>query len=240
MKDSIPRISTLRVATSHERTLALEVLAATYCDEKGWVTDPRGQFPEDDLGRADLAWFMVCDGEQPVGVLRVLYDPPLHVYRDYDLRWLDPQMDVEALLGANRVAEIGRFAVLPGRRRHHFIAVALLRAAIMDTVRRGYSHYVTDVFEGEVNSPYEFHTRVLGFRPVATHSDGELLCTNRRITLVLDLRECYQRLRSDNGLFYRMMTAGWDTALHETLQQAPAEGLQDHHAEPRDATALFA
>ena len=34
--------------------------------------------------------------------------------------------------------------------------------------------------------------RVMGFRPVASHDHGELNCTSRRITLVLDLKSSYQ------------------------------------------------
>lgn len=213
------RLSTLRVEDEATRLQALEVLRATYRDEKGWVSDEEKQVPEDDLQRPDVSWFVVQEDGRPVGVLRVLYDPPLHLYREYGLDLLDKTADIEAFLKAHRIAEIGRFAVLPEKRRFTVIVLALIRAAITETVDRGYDYYITDVFEDDPHSPYEFHTRVLGFVPVATHAVGELNCTSRRITLVLDLRQCYRRMSSGNGYFYRFITEGWDERLHRLMSQ---------------------
>jgi hypothetical protein len=92
-----------------------------------------------------------------------------------------------------------------------------MKAATEDTVRREYSHLITDVFEGERHSPYYFHKRVIGFQTVATHDKGELNCRLRRITMLLNLREAYQRLRLSQSRFYRFLTEGWDDALHRRL-----------------------
>jgi hypothetical protein len=92
-----------------------------------------------------------------------------------------------------------------------------MRAATADTVARGYTHFITDVFEHDPHSPFGFHTRVMGFTPVATHAHGELHCASRRITLVLDLRAAYQRLRRRSTWFFRYLTAAWDEALHRKL-----------------------
>jgi hypothetical protein len=105
-------------------------------------------------------------------VLRVSYAPPIDQYREYQPELLVPGLDVDAFLAQNRIAEIGRFAVVPEERRRPEAAVALMRAACRETLERGFTHYVTDIFEDDPHSPYRFHTRVMGFQPVATHADG--------------------------------------------------------------------
>lgn len=231
-------VHAIQIRDDAQRLLALDVLRATYRDEKGWVDDEVSQLPSMELQRAGVAWFLALDGVRPVGVLRVLYDPPLDQYRSYGLEMLDDRIDIDAFLREHRIAEIGRFAVIADKRRNMSIALALLREAISDTVRRGYSHYVTDVFEGEVNSPYQFHTRVLGFIPVATHATGELHCAHRRVTLVLDLRDCYARLSAANGYFFRLITQGWDETLHRALRAAaPPLSSRSERAAPEASAA---
>jgi hypothetical protein len=58
---------------------------------------------------------------------------------------------------------------------------------------------------------------VMGFYPVATHEVGELNCRNRRITMVLDLKAAYQRLKRRGNWIYRYLTFNWDDALHRRL-----------------------
>ena len=206
----------LRVRDEAGRNLALEVLRSTYRDEKGWVDDENGQLPADELDRTDRSWFVAMRDGRPIGVLRVLYDPPLGLYREYQMKLLVP-VDIEAFVRDNRIAEVGRFAVVPDCRRDITVVAALMRAAVHETVARGYTHYITDVFEDDPHSPYDFHTRVLGFAPVATHDVGELNCTSRRITLVLDLRAGYRRLKQNGGWIFRFITREWDEALHRRM-----------------------
>ena len=99
------------------------------------------------------------------------------------------------------------------------VAVALMRVAANGAVARGYMHLVTDVFEDDPHTPYRFHTRVMGFDPVATHEFGELHCRSRRITLVLDIRSAYARLKSQGGWPYPYLTSDWDETLHQRLAQ---------------------
>lgn len=54
----------------------------------------------------------------------------------------------------------------------------------------------------------------MGFDPVATHERGELACASRRITLILDLKAAYQRLRRRKGWIFRAPAADWDEGLH--------------------------
>lgn len=207
----------LRVTDEQGRRLALDVLRSTYREEKGWVNDEAGQVPVDDPQRPDRSWFVALRNGRPVGVLRVLYDPPLGLYREYQMQFLVGDIDIEAFLAENRIAEVGRFAVVPECRRDITVVAALMRAAVHETVARGYTHYITDVFENDEHSPYDFHTRVLGFVPVATHDVGELHCDSRRITLVLDFRESYRRLKERGGWIFRFITREWDESLHRRL-----------------------
>ncbi len=211
------RLVVFRVEDEEGREKARQVLRATYRDEKGWVQEEDRQIPPEDLQRDDVSWFVVCDGDRPVGVLRVLYDPPLELYREYGFELTDTGIDVEKFIRENRIAEIGRFAVLPEYRKHVVVVAALMRAASTETVARGYTHYITDVFEDDPHSPYKFHTRVMGFVPVATHEVGELNCRSRRITLILDLREAYRRLRRQGSWLFRFLTGDWPEALHRRL-----------------------
>jgi hypothetical protein len=208
------RVESVRVADEAGRRAALEVLGATYRNEKGWVSDAAHQFPAGDLERRDMAWFVVHLGERPVGVLRTLFDPPLLQYAGYGLRLVDPHVDVEQFLRQHRIAEVGRFAVVPEHRGNMMLVAALMRAATEEMVTRGCTHAITDVFEDDPHSPLGFHTRVMGFRPVATHDHGELNCDSRRITLLLDLAAAYRRLKARGNWLYRYLTARWPDALH--------------------------
>jgi hypothetical protein len=208
------RVVSVRIRDESGRAAALDVLGATYRNEKGWVSDPRHQFPPADLERHDIAWYIVRLEGRPVGVLRTLFDPPLLQYARYGLRLIDPRVDVEKFLRQHRIAEVGRFAVLPEHRGNMMLVAALMRSATEEMVTHGYTHVITDVFEDDPHSPLGFHTRVMGFRPVATHDHGDLNCKSRRITLLLDLESSYRRLKARGNWIYRYLTARWPYALH--------------------------
>lgn len=215
MSRSIP---TAKQVTSHEdRERALQVLTKVYEKEKGWVGEGESLFPVQDLDDESVAWFLAEQDGRPLGTTRVLYDLPKELYAAYGFDLVDADLDVEAFLEHNRVAEIGRFAVVAESRASFLISAALMKATTEETVRREYSHYVTDVFEDEENSPYGFHRRVLGFRTVATHRTGELNCTSRRITMLLDLNEAFKRLQAKNSWIFRFVIDGWDEPLVRRL-----------------------
>jgi len=213
----IPSIRAIKVVDEETRKKALQVLKTIYCQEKNWVGDEGKMFDASDLKNPDVSWFIALDKEQPVGVLRVLYAPPLDLYKAYGFKKLDCPIDVEKCVSSLKIAEIGRFAVLPECRNNIVIVGELMRAGVEDTIARGFTHYITDVFEGEVNSPYQFHTRVMGFIPVATHDVGELNCPNRRVTMVLDLFSYYRRLKKRGGWIFRVLTGKWPKELHEKM-----------------------
>jgi len=211
------RVQAARVIDEAGRRQVVEVLRATYQREKHWVTDPESHAPQADLVRDDIAWFIATIRGRPAGVLRVHFAPPFAQYAAYGFKLIDPSVDVNEFIKHHRVAEIGRFAVLPRYRGQFLLAAALMRAAAAETVARGFTHFVTDVFEDDPHSPYGFHTRVIGFHPVATHDTGELRSRSRRITLVLDLRAAYQRLKRSGNWVFRYVTGGWPDALHQRL-----------------------
>jgi hypothetical protein len=71
------RSSVIRVTDEAGRQSALAVLRATYRNEKNWTTDEETLFAESDLQTENISWFVVFYGDEPVGVLRVFYDPRL-------------------------------------------------------------------------------------------------------------------------------------------------------------------
>jgi hypothetical protein len=206
-------------ATPANRRDALSVLNETYAQEKRWVETAADLFPAADLETDAVSWIVATVDGDPAGVLRVHFDPPLQHYRDYDFDPLDgaADLDVDAFIREHDIAQIGPFAVRPAYRRRFRVVFWLMRVAGAETLDRGYTHYVTDIFEDEEHSPYRFHTRVLGFRPVATHEAGEMNCLHRRITLVLNLKEAYQRLRESRNRLYRFLTDGVDAPLLHQL-----------------------
>ena len=206
-----------RVDDEAGRRHVIGVLAATYCLEKRWVSDPEAQIPPGDVAREDVDWFVAFAGGEPSGVVRLLREPPIAAYARYHLKSLDPQTRIEDFIGLTGIAEVGRFAVLPDRRRQFMVAAALMRAVTVVALQNDVTRLITDVFEDDPNSPFGFHTRVLGFRPVATHDFGELNSASRRITLVLDIASAYKRLRNRNHWFYRYVTCALSEELHERL-----------------------
>ncbi len=216
MKSTL-RIAVRRVETEAERRNALSILKIIYQDEKAWVSDAEAQFPADDLSRKDISWFIAMRRSEPIGVLRVCYDPPVQQYLQYGLKLIDRDLDIARMIERERIAEIGRFAVHPELRGDLLVASRLMGAATREIVSRQYTQLITDVFEADPHSPLGFHTRVIGFRPIATHEIGDLLYKGRRITLVLDVKAAYLRLKRQSNWFFRTMTRGWTDAMHKHL-----------------------
>ena len=110
-----------------------------------------------------------------------------------------------------RFVDIGRFMIVPAYRRNIRVVMRLMRAAIIEVVGRGYTHFLTDVFEEDPHSPLHFHTRVLGFERIGTHRYGELACTSSRILLILDIARAYHRLKAQDNKIWKELGEGvWD------------------------------
>lgn len=215
-----PDVLVRQVVSEAGRADALTVLAATYREEKRWVADAESQFPLSDIASDDVAWFVAYEAGRAAGVVRILYDPPIAVYARYGLKSLDPANRIEDFIGRPDLAEVGRFAVVPERRGQYLVAAALMRAVTIACLERKVACLITDVFEDDPHSPFGFHTRVLGFHPVATHDVGELNCKSRRITMVLELAPAYRRLRHRNHWFYRYVNSALSAALHGQMAAA--------------------
>ncbi|MEM7581951.1 MAG: GNAT family N-acetyltransferase [Acidobacteriota bacterium] len=211
------RLSVRRIETEATRDRALEVLATVYQEEKDWVSDLNEFFPKADLENDQVSWYVAEVDGQPVGVTRVLFEIPRQLYEEYAFELVDKSLDVAAFLENHRIAEIGRYAVLPEYRKRILVATGLMGAATTETLERGFTHFITDVFESDPNSPMKFHQRILGFQTVATHTIGELNHLGRRITMLLDLKESFQRLRLSNNWLFRYVTRGWNEQLVQQL-----------------------
>ena len=58
------RLRVIRVSGPSERALAIEVMRATYQQEKNWITRDEKLFPDDELGNEQISWFVVLDTDQ--------------------------------------------------------------------------------------------------------------------------------------------------------------------------------
>lgn len=195
----------LPIRCSALRQEALEIFETVYREEKGWVRTKEQIFPEEDLHNSAVDWLAVSHKGTMVGVVRVLYEIPFELYDSYGFELSEGGFDVEKFVRENRIAEVGRFAVLPQYRRKIMAAATLMREAGRAAVARGFSHFITDVFEDDPNTPLGFHRRVLGFKQVATHDHGELRCDSRRITMLLDLQEALTRMQKKGGWLFRFL-----------------------------------
>ncbi|HXU31296.1 MAG TPA: GNAT family N-acetyltransferase [Thermoanaerobaculia bacterium] len=193
------------------RTAALAVLEQVYLQEKRWIRDVESEIPTvfDEL--APRSWYVATIGGEPAGAIRLAYDPDLALPADYGVT-LEPGIDLDRLRAAGRFVDIGRFMIVPRHRRNVRIALQLMQAAIAEVVERGYTHFLTDVFESDPHSPLGFHTRVLGFERIGTHRRGELACESVRVLLILDIARAYRRLKVRGNRIFRQVASGLDEA----------------------------
>ncbi len=200
-------VTVLRIESADDRASALDVIRQVFCEEKNWISSVQNQIPDEFAGNRGFSWFLAKIDGRPAGVLRLLYDPSFDLPEEYDVKFM-PGMTIEKLKRAGRYAEIGRFMILEEFRRKPGVALQLMRAATEEVIERDYTHFITDVFAGEVHSPLNFHTRVLGFEVVGTHVFGELNCSSTRIILMLDILKLYSRIKDSRSRIYRELTDG--------------------------------
>ena len=196
-----------KVLTAADRAQALTVIETVYLQETQWIRDPLSEIPVDAAERQDQSWFLVTADGQPAGVIRLVYDPSLEMPAEYGVA-LEPSVDLDALRRHGRFVDIGRFMILPRYRRNIRVVLKLMRAAIIEVVSRGYTHFLTDVFEDDPHSPLRFHTQVLGFERIGTHRYGELACASARIILILDIARAYQRLKKRENKVFKEVADG--------------------------------
>jgi len=216
------RIRVRKVVDEATRELALEVIKGVYVDEKGWINDWDQQIPASPGFEESLSWFVATVNGRPAGILRLVYDPPLELPRHFKVTF-NPDIDLAELSRDCRFVEVGRFGILPRYRRNFRVALRLMRSVLREVVMRGYSHFITDVYENEVHSPFAFHTRILGFEVIGSHLYGDLNCSCTRIILTLDILKGYLRLKRQGGSVYRILTHGIRGIMKKKLRE---RGLQ--------------
>jgi hypothetical protein len=200
-------ITVSKVLSPHDRLEALGVIEEVFVREKQWMRDAGEQIPESLDGNFEYSWFIARVDDRPAGVMRLHYNPSLELPEACQPRF-EPGIDLETLRAAGRYVEIGRFMIRPQFRRQYRVAMRLMRAATAEVVERGYSHFITDVFEGEEHSPLNFHTRVLGFEVIGSHLFGELNCSSTRIILTLDILKLYNRIKDSRSRLYQELAEG--------------------------------
>ncbi|TLU83069.1 MAG: GNAT family N-acetyltransferase [Chlorobium sp.] len=200
-------ITVSKVVNTADRDAALDIINQVFCIEKNWISSVNNQIPEDVSENRVYSWFMAKVNGNPAGLLRLQYDPALDIPAEYEVR-LMPGIEIETLKKTGRYVEIGRFMILEKFRRNHKVALHLMRAAVAEVIDRDYTHFITDVFEGEKHSPLNFHTRVLGFEIIGTHLLGELNCSSTRIILTLDILKLYSRVKDSRSRIYQELIYG--------------------------------
>jgi len=214
-------VTAQKIVTPGDRERAFAVIEAVYRDEKQWIESSSAEIPEDIASRQDQSWFLVSVGDEPAGVIRLVYDPPLEMPAEYGVT-LEPEVDLEGLKRGGRFVDIGRFMIVPAYRRNIRVVMKLMRAAIVEVVGRGYTHFLTDVFENDPHSPLRFHTQVLGFERIGTHRYGELACASARIILILDIARAYQRLKKRENKVWKELGEGVRDVMEPRLIRTPA------------------
>ncbi len=221
-----------RLVSESQKPDALAVLEDVYIKEKGWIAEKAlDAFPHG----SSVSWYMARVAGKPAGLLRLLYDPPLDFPPGYDVQ-LKGGVDWKALAARARIVEVGRFMIREEYRGKPRIVVKLMAEGILEVVQRGYTHLLTDVFEGEVHSPLKFHTRILGFERIGTHRMGELNTDANRIILALDIEEAYLRMKQRGGWVYQELTQRIASMLEERIALREAQGGGDGSASDKPAS----
>ena len=212
-------ITVERVLSDGARKDAIDVVEQVFRKEKKWISVSQEQLPQtlEEAGR--YSWFLAKADGRPAGVLRLMYDPPLELPKEYDVRLL-PGVNIEKMKEEGRYVEIGRFMIRSEFRKNPRIALRLMRTATGEVLERDYTHFITDVFEGEPHSPLNFHTRVLGFEVIGKHLFGDLNCSSTRIILTLDIVKVYRRIRNNRSRVYSELTEGMRGILERKLTAA--------------------
>ena len=200
-------ITVSKVLSPADRLDALSVIEEVFVREKQWMHEIEEQIPHELDGNQQFSWFLAKVGGKPAGIMRLHYDPSLELPESCQARF-EPGIDLETLKAAGQYVEIGRFMICPQFRRQYRVALRLMRAATAEVLERGYTHFITDVFEGEEHSPLNFHTRVLGFEVIGSHLFGELSCSSTRIILTLDILKLYNRIKDSRSRLYQELAEG--------------------------------
>ena len=215
-------ITVRKIEDAATREQALQVVEGVYWQEKNWIKSVEEEIPAGIASDPRTSWFLASAHDHPAGVLRLYYDPSLELPPECQATF-KKGFDPQKLASAGKFVEIGRFMILPEYRKKILVAIRLMGAAVKEVVERNYTHFITDVFEGEPHSPLKFHTRILGFEVIGKHLYGELNCSLTRIILTLDILKAYQRLKSQRNRVYWSLTEGIRGSLDAKLTGLPTD-----------------
>jgi hypothetical protein len=212
------KIEVVKILEKSEIQEAKKVIQEVYVKEKNWVISTQGQITEELDNNEKESWFLARYDGEPAGLLRLVYDPPLEMPSDFEVT-LNKDIDLNKMGETCRFVDIGRFMILPKYRGKILIALRLMRTAVAEVLERDYTHFITDVFQGEPNSPLHFHQKILGFEVIGQHLHGELNCKCMRIILTLDILKAYQRIRNQKNKLYRSLVDGIQDIVDKKLQK---------------------
>lgn len=210
------RIETCKVIDDRTRSQAFRVIERVYHQEKNWVHAVEREIPADIAESTRYSWFLATVNDSPAGVIRLAYDPPMELPPEYQVT-LKKEIDLQDLARRGKFVDIGRFMILPEYRRKFLVAIRLMRIAVQEVIERNYTHFITDVFEGEPHSPLNFHTRILGFEIIGSHLHGELNCSLTRIILSMDILKAYHGMKRRRKRLYANLTEGYRGLLEEKM-----------------------
>lgn len=208
------KITAVKVLNEKNRQDAIKVIKEVYKNEKNWINDPNAEIPENIGESKKYSWFIAKVNGKPAGVIKLTYDPNLEFPPDFKVT-LNQDIDLEKVAKMYKIVDIGRFMILPKYRKKIMVALRLMKIAIKEVIKRDYTHFITDVFEGEQHSPLGFHTRILGFEVIGKHIHGELNCSCTRIILTLDILKNYKRLKEKKNKVFNIITSGGVSELIE-------------------------
>lgn len=212
------KVTTVKVLNKETRKQALQIIEAVFLKEKKWIFNAEEQIPADIGTSSRFSWFLAYVNDEPAGVMRLVYDPPLQLPENFQVT-LREDINLDEIAKQGKFVEVGRFMILPKYRRRILVALRLMRIAVQEVVERDYTHFITDVFENEIHSPFNFHTRILGFEVIGKHLYGELNCSCTRIILTLDILKAYKRIKERRGHVYQAVLEGLTDVLDKKLAQ---------------------
>ena len=218
-------VTAKKITDLETREDAMKVIEGVYLKEKKWIDNPEKEIPENTINSDRFSWFITYVNDKPAGLIRLAYDPSLTFPPELKVT-LKKDIDLEKMAAQCKIVEIGRFMILPEYRRNILIALRLMKIAISEVVERDYTHFLTDVFENEPNSPFRFHTKILGFEVIGTHVHGELNCSCTRIILTLDILKAYQKLKKRKNKFSKMLVSGIESILEKKLAKKMAKKVK--------------
>lgn len=214
----MPVIKIVKITSPAIKQQALEVITSVYLMEKNWIKAPGNEVPDNIGESTQYSWFFATVDDKPAGVIRLTYDPSLEFPPEMGVT-LNQNVDLKQMASECKMVEIGRFMIKSEYRKNIRVALRLMRAAIKEVVERGYTHFLTDVFETDPQSPLHFHTKILGFEVIGSHLHGELNCSSTRIILTLDILKAYQRLKERKNRIYQEVIAGISDLLDRKLAE---------------------